>query len=290
MNQIYWDKLRVLVTNRCNYRCSFCHNEGQDKALKSEQITFDEFKTLINVIEGQPISELNFSGGEPFLNAGIVNMIEYACNKLSCDISCATNLSLISDSILKRLSSTRVKFNIQFPFVDECLFKRSTGNGSLANIMTNISIVKRSGIKIGLNTVIQSRDTESVEDMVKFAINEELPLKLLPQIGSLNSSKYSEWVFPILKKYATSITNKNTGAVRWTLEDSGHKTSVLYINSPCFTKDIETCRNFGEVRILPGMYIQPCISKSTISKLDFTKGKKHVINQFSQLWNDFTTC
>ena len=44
MNGIIWDKIRALVTNGCNYRCPFCHNEGQEKGAAVSYMTFDEFK------------------------------------------------------------------------------------------------------------------------------------------------------------------------------------------------------------------------------------------------------
>ena len=49
MKSIKWDKLRVLVTNRCNYCCPFCHNEGQEKCdvVKEYAITAFPTKVLI---------------------------------------------------------------------------------------------------------------------------------------------------------------------------------------------------------------------------------------------------
>lgn len=35
---IGWNKFRILVTNRCNYHCPFCHNEGQDKSCQEQDI------------------------------------------------------------------------------------------------------------------------------------------------------------------------------------------------------------------------------------------------------------
>lgn len=66
MKSIKWDKLRVLVTNRCNYRCPFCHNEGQEKDNRVGMMSVESFKQLINYLDGQELSEINFSGGEPF--------------------------------------------------------------------------------------------------------------------------------------------------------------------------------------------------------------------------------
>lgn len=75
MEKLQWDKVRVLVANYCNYKCPFCHNEGQDKATTKERMSLQSFKRLVDVLSDQPISEFNISGGEPFLNEDIVDMI-----------------------------------------------------------------------------------------------------------------------------------------------------------------------------------------------------------------------
>lgn len=290
-NTIFWDKIRVLVTGNCNYRCPFCHNEGQKKSYNhSPQITLTEFVQLVDYMKTQPISEFVISGGEPFLNKDIMAMIAYANDNLHCDLSCATNLSLIKEKDIEMLAKTRIKFNVQFPFVDDRRFSQSTGNGSLTKIMENIKKVRSAGLKIGLNMVIQSPEKNVLSEMVEFSIDEKLPLKLLPQIGRTDSKSYKEWVFPILQKYAISQINKGTGAIKWLIQRDNKTTSVLYIDSPCFTKDIDTCRNFGEVRIHPGLYVQSCIAKPIDLRLDFTKGYNFITDQFIQLWNDFTTC
>ena len=163
---IGWNKFRILVTNRCNYHCPFCHNEGQDKSIVQEQMTFDDFRSFVDIIANLHISEINFSGGEPLLNPEIVDMILYANNKLTGDISCATNLSLITTNMIEKLANTRLKFNIQFPYINESAFIKSTGNGFLSKIKSNIKAVKEAGIKIGLNTVIQSRKIEAIIEMI----------------------------------------------------------------------------------------------------------------------------
>lgn len=287
---IGWNKFRILVTNHCNYRCPFCHNEGQNKSVDQGQMTFDDFKNFVDIIANLHISEINFSGGEPFLNPKIVDMILYADNKLTGDISCATNLSLLTPNMIERLANTRLKFNVQFPYINEAAFIKSTRNGSIGKIQSNIKAVKEAGIKIGLNTVIQSRQLEPVIEMIDFAIQNELPLKLLPQIGLEGSDKFKDQIYPILDIYAISKYDKGTGATAWNVEKYGQRTRVLYIDSPCFSSDIQTCRSFGELRILPGMYAQPCILKEPEIRLDLSKGDEYTLNQLAQLWNDFTIC
>lgn len=285
-----WTKYRVLVANKCNYRCPFCHNEGQEKQTKADLMLLDDFKKLVDLLATEDIEELNISGGEPFVNKHIVDMIEYADSHLTCDISCATNLSSIHSEQIERLAKTRIKFNIQFPFVTEKAFQESTGNGKLADILQNIQLVRNANIRIGLNTVVQNCNAADYEQMIMFAIEKELPLKLLPQIGGKDSDKCKEFIIPILDKYSLEYKDKGCGALRWVLGKDGHHTSILYIDSPCFYHDIETCRNFAEIRIHPDLSAQICILKESSEPLCFANGIQFVKNQLQELWNDFTTC
>lgn len=290
MTTIGWDKIRVLVTNGCNYRCPFCHNEGQEKGGKASLMSVKDFYQLVDFLKKHPISEFVISGGEPFLHPDIVEMLVYACQNLDCDVSCATNLSKISDSDTLKLADTRVKFNIQFPYIDDIRFKQSTGNGCLTTILENIKKVKAAGLEVGLNTVIQSSDKERVEEMVQFAARNRLPLKLLPQIGGCNSQEYKTWVFPIIRKYAISEKDKGTGAIRWEIEIGADKTSILYIDSPCFSRDITTCKRFAELRVHLGLVMQSCIEKPLSEQLDFSQGEEYVVNQLLNEWNNFKKC
>ena len=290
MSQIYWDKIRILVANGCNYRCRFCHNEGQSKYSPSQYMSYDNFKTLIDFVKDQDISELCFSGGEPFLNKDLIRMIRYADDNTASDIGCATNLSLITDTQIQELSSTRVKFNIQFPFASDADFRDSTGSGNYMKVVETIKKVQDLGINIGLNSVIQSLDMSKLVQVLEFALENELPLKLLPQIGLAGSDRFKEKIYPLLQEKTVERIDKGTGAIRYTLEKGNHRITVLYIDSPCFTKDIERCRKYGEIRVLPDMTLQSCILKGGTSSLALERGKEFVLSQFRALWKDFNHC
>jgi cyclic pyranopterin phosphate synthase len=94
----------------------------------------------------------------------------------------------------------------------------------------------------------------------------------------------------MLEKNAVSFIDKGTGALKWIIQSGDHQTSVLYIDSPCFRRDIKTCRNYGEIRVLPDFKLQSCILKEANVQLNLDEGKDYVINQFEGLWNDFNQC
>ncbi len=290
-NTIYWDKLRILVTNNCNYKCPFCHNEGQYSHEFIKTMDVDSFKTLIDALKDEDVSEITFSGGEPFINRNLISMIKYVATETNWEVSCASNLSLITHDQIHQLSGIPLKFNIQFPYTDSQKFHQSTGNGNLEKIKSNIKLARKAGLEIGLNSVIQSDSQEDIRNMIEFALQEELPLKLLPQIGLSGSKDFTKFVFPILEEHAVNRNDKGTGAIRWILEKDGKKTSVLYIDSPCFTHDLNRCRNYSEIRILPDMSLQPCIlHPSDTVKLDLTKGNIYIKQQLKELWINLKTC
>ncbi len=290
MEKLQWDKVRVLVANYCNYKCPFCHNEGQDKATTKERMSLQSFKRLVDVLSDQPISEFNISGGEPFLNEDIVDMILYINDNLDCDISCATNLSLIKPEHINALSRTRIKFNIQFPFATAEAFKRSTVTGNLDRILNSIDLLRTENIQVGLNTVLQSDDFTSIPTLIDFALERGLPLKLLPQIGLSGSKLFLNHIRPMLDAIAVKTIDKNNGALKWYIEKNGKKTTVLYIDAPCFTKDIKQCRNYGELRIQPNMEVQACILGSPIETINLANSNDVIITQLNNLWKNFNHC
>jgi cyclic pyranopterin phosphate synthase len=157
-------------------------------------------------------------------------------------------------------------------------------------VVETIKKVQDSGINIGLNSVIQSLDMSKFVQVLEFALENELPLKLLPQIGLAGSDRFKEKIYPLFQEKAVERIDKGTGAIRYTLEKGNHRTTVLYIDSPCFTKDIERCRKYGEIRVLPDMTLQSCILKGGTSSLALERGKEFVLSQFRALWKDFNHC
>lgn len=287
---IGWNKVRILVTNKCNYKCAFCHNEGQEKVSSLQKLNVRDFELIVDALKNESLSELNFSGGEPFLHPDMVEMITYARENLKCDISCATNLSRIKDEQIKSMTGLNIKLNVQFPYVSPDDFRNSTGIGQIERVISNIDTCLSAGIEVGLNTVIQSNDVDRTRQLILFGVGKGLPIKLLPQLGLVGSENFLKELKPIIESYAIDFQDKKTGALKWTLLHSGHKSSLVYVDSPCFTRNFESCRRYSELRILPNLTLQPCILKKASVKLDLTKGEESIVRQMESLWHSWTNC
>jgi len=70
--------LRVSLTDRCNLRCTYCMPpEGLDWMPLESQLTDDEVVRLITIaVERLGVTEVRFTGGEPLVRRGIVDIVQ----------------------------------------------------------------------------------------------------------------------------------------------------------------------------------------------------------------------
>jgi cyclic pyranopterin phosphate synthase len=68
--------LRVSLTDRCNLRCSYCMPpEGLDWLPTPEVLDDDEVVRLIRVFVSEGVTEVRFTGGEPLIRRGLVDLV-----------------------------------------------------------------------------------------------------------------------------------------------------------------------------------------------------------------------
>ncbi|MBT8226454.1 MAG: radical SAM protein [Dactylosporangium sp.] len=104
-------RLRVSLTDHCNYSCFFCHNEGQGRVRPASLASapFEEITSIIRIAVQEGVDTLKLTGGEPLLyrsrGGGIVDFIERLSPLRAVtphlDISLTTNGSLMPEYAIK---------------------------------------------------------------------------------------------------------------------------------------------------------------------------------------------
>nr|MBA2540484.1 radical SAM protein [Deltaproteobacteria bacterium] len=71
--------LRISVTDRCNYRCTYCMPEALSDQLvfepRSAVLTFEEITRLVRVFARLGVRKIRLTGGEPTVRKGIVDLV-----------------------------------------------------------------------------------------------------------------------------------------------------------------------------------------------------------------------
>ena len=90
--------LRISITDRCNFRCTYCMpEEGLEWTPREELLTFEEIERLASLLVHQfGIESIRLTGGEPTVRANLPDLINRLA-KLPINLSMTTNgaLSLI---------------------------------------------------------------------------------------------------------------------------------------------------------------------------------------------------
>jgi GTP 3',8-cyclase len=293
----HWKILRILVSDACNYHCVFCHNEGQGNMPRSDKhfMRFQDFVAVVEALQGEGISEAQFSGGEPFTNPHVLDMIEFANSHTAWEIGCATNAQLINEQTVTRLSQTRVKLNINVPSLREDVFGAATGGGSLASLSQKLSLMSLYGVDYAFNTVLRPGFMSDLLDMVGYVADRGRRLKILPYLDVSQPCLLdgTETLFHHLGLIAEYHAVFPT-AQKWVLKDRGMGHAVIkYVDFPCYRQDIDACRHYAEIRLLPDMFIQPCLvnpqRRYTLGGA-LTKSPRQVRDRFEAAWTTFTAC
>jgi len=253
-------------------------------------LSFENFKLIINALKDTPLKEIQFSGGEPFLNPDTLQMIQYVDENTNYEIGCATNTTFLDENLILQLSKTRIKLNIQFPATTQDDFNKITKTENFEILLKNLQLLKQYKIKFGLNHCITDFDFDRIFSIIEFAIERDLPLKLLPDMKNDNSIFLKEKIFSFLDKILDLKEDSQNGAIKW---KSKSNFQVKYIDSPCFYKDFEKCKNYAEIRLLPDCKLQTCIMKpyqcDEVENLkNFDVNLIKII--FQQVWNSFISC
>src|ERR1051325_8808972 len=87
--------LRISVTDRCNFRCTYCMPKevfGRDYRFldRRKLITFEEIARVARVFAGLGTRKIRITGGEPLVRRGLEQLVEQLAT-LDVDLTLTTN-------------------------------------------------------------------------------------------------------------------------------------------------------------------------------------------------------
>ena len=148
--------LRVSVTDRCDFRCTYCMSENMEFLPKKDVLSLEELDRLCNTFIDLGVKKLRITGGEPLVRKNIMQLFKNLGKKLGKgleELTLTTNGSQL-DRYAKDLLNTGVKrINISLDSLNKNKFKSITRNGDFDKVIKGIMTAKKAGLKIKINTV-----------------------------------------------------------------------------------------------------------------------------------------
>ncbi|HEX6401190.1 MAG TPA: GTP 3',8-cyclase MoaA [Actinomycetota bacterium] len=162
------DDLRISVTDRCNFRCTYCMPlEGLAWLPKHELLTFEELTRLLGIFVGLGVRSLKVTGGEPLVRADLpvlIGMFRAVGPEL--DISLTTN-GVLLDRLAAPLAEAGVdRATISCDSLLRHRFEEMTRRDALDKVLAGMRAAESAGltpIKVNCVVIGGTNDDEVVD-------------------------------------------------------------------------------------------------------------------------------
>jgi len=154
--------LRISVTDRCNFRCSYCMPEeifGRDYQFleRGELLNFEEIERLVRIFAGHGVKKIRLTGGEPLLRRDLEKLVEKLAGMPGLALTLTTNGGLLAEraQVLKEAGLNRV--TVSLDSLDNEVFASMNGvEFPVGKVLEGIEAAKAAGLApIKINMVVR---------------------------------------------------------------------------------------------------------------------------------------
>ncbi len=250
------DYIRLSITDRCDFRCTYCMAEEMTFLPRDEVLSLEECLRLVKAFVQLGVTKVRITGGEPLVRKNALWLFEEVgkLEKLK-ELVLTTNGSQLEKQAAGLKQAGVKRINISLDSLNSERFKKITRTGELDKVLRGIQAAKQAGFdNIKLNTVLmRGTNDDEVQALVDFAINQAIDISFIEEmpLGEVDHTRESTFVSnaetlkTLQSKYALTASTVTTGgpARYWRIADSNTKIGFISPHSHNF------CEACNRVRI-----------------------------------------
>src|SRR5450755_159386 len=149
--------LRVSVTDRCDFRCTYCMAEDMTFLPRRDLLTLEELDRIASAFVARGVDKLRITGGEPLVRRNIMWLFERLARHLGGgglkELTLTTNGSQLQRFAAALKGAGVERINVSLDTLKPDRFKAITRRGDLATVMAGLDAADAAGLKIKLNAV-----------------------------------------------------------------------------------------------------------------------------------------
>jgi cyclic pyranopterin phosphate synthase len=216
--------LRVSVTDRCNFRCSYCMAEEMTFLPRQELLTLEELDRLCGVFIGLGVRKLRITGGEPLVRRDLMTLFRRLHRQLEAgrldELTLTTNGALLERHAAELAACGVRRINVSLDSLDPERFRQLTRLGSLEDVLRGIAAARRAGIRLRVNAVaLKGINDDEIDQLVSWAGGEGHDLAFIEAmpLGETGPVRAEHWM---------SVADvRERLERRWTLTDTAYRTA-----------------------------------------------------------------
>jgi len=153
--------LRISVTDRCNFRCSYCmpksvFGQGYRFMDRKELLSFEEIERVARAFVRLGVEKIRLTGGEPLLRREVEGLVARLATIDGLDLTLTTNASLLARKarVLKDAGLNRV--NVSLDSLDDATFRAMNDvDFPVARVLEGIEAASEAGLPVKVNAVVK---------------------------------------------------------------------------------------------------------------------------------------
>jgi GTP 3',8-cyclase len=169
--------LRISVTDRCNFRCTYCMPKEVFDAdyhflPHQELLTFEEIVRLAKIAHNTGMEKIRLTGGEPLLRKGIERLIEMLATELpTVDLTLTTNGSALKAKAQSLKDAGLKRVTVSLDSLDDKTFRAMNDvDFPVEKVLESIAAAASAGLgPIKINMVVKRGVNDAhIVDMARY--------------------------------------------------------------------------------------------------------------------------
>ncbi len=164
--------LRISITDRCNFRCTYCMPEdGLTFLPRAEILSFEEIVRVARAARSLGIDALRLTGGEPLVRRGVVELVEHLAGLGFADLALTTNGMFLARHARALRNAGLKRVNISCDSLRAERFGQIRRGGNLSIVLDAMDAAEAAGLRpVKVNVVLLAGvNDDEVLDFASFA-------------------------------------------------------------------------------------------------------------------------
>jgi cyclic pyranopterin phosphate synthase len=163
--------LRISITDRCNFRCTYCMPvEGMDWLPRDQLLTYEEIARVARIcVEHFGFEAIRLTGGEPLIRAHVVRLVEMLA-PLGVDLALTTNGVKLPELAHDLAAAGLARINVSLDSLRRDVFLALTRRDELDRVLAGIDAALDAGMRpVKVNCVVtRGVNEDEVVDLAEF--------------------------------------------------------------------------------------------------------------------------
>lgn len=252
--------LRISITNGCNMRCVYCHNEGQQENAISF-LAIEDIKYIVSETMKYGLKKIRITGGEPLIHPEVISILRMLKDEMGMkNVGINTNGMMAEKLLLISREQLVNRVVIGMDYFDGLISKQSLIGVSSSRIKETAVNISNLGITVEIATVYDDNETDVIS-LVEWGLRNHITVKVIEKTISIerNNSpiEFDKLIVRVKNKFGLRV------GITADLQEyylTNGQTRIKFFQSHCNRKECDICKGL-HMRISCDGKAKPCIQR-----------------------------